>query len=194
MTGLIVLIFGACISYSIVMSEKAQSASEPVKYSLPLMPAQQAITQALDRAGKDRRGMVTLPVAMACTYSLEKKDPQLVRWDMLVLIRPRQATLKNTRECEIIGGMVPGKGWQVMQSPLAEPKNALEILAKSIKADETTCLRTAQSLLPTAWATLGHAGEYARLARGQKAFLVQLFPEGGVVIDAHRKLVKRLEY
>ena len=86
------------------------------------------------------------------------------------------------------------KGWQVMQSPLAEPKNALEILAKSIKADETTCLRTAQSLLPTAWATLGHAGEYARLARGQKAFLVQLFPEGGVVIDAHRKLVKRLEY
>ncbi|MHB0939124.1 MAG: hypothetical protein ACYC6A_22250 [Armatimonadota bacterium] len=121
MTGVLAAILVAFISVSIVRAEMGKPRESRQIFTLTAASKEELITVAIQRSAQDLRSVgETLPLYGGFQYNVERKQPELAEWEVLVLVRPaargaiHQIVLIGTRE------KAGADGWQIRAERLTK--------------------------------------------------------------------------
>ncbi len=119
---------------------------------------------------------------------------KLCQWSLLVLVRDRPISLRNSSDEEIDGVLAqkPFDGWNVIHFRSSPPDKAFALLARQNEGDELNQVRYARGISKDRFAQLKHLDTFAQLAGKGNGFIIQIFPETTKVANEKGKVLKIL--
>lgn len=189
MTGALVGILLLLIGYSVYRAEMDKPREGGRTHIISAVSADAVIRKAITAAAEERGDRASMDLLIV--YAAYENNVPL-QWQALCVSRERRVTVRSTREYILTGTALRAEGkWDVREEWATPPNNVLGLLAASgNRAKSEKAALAGVRGLPME--RLHWLADAPRLT-GNKQFMLNINPNGALLMDAKGRLLKQLE-